>query len=347
LFWEPLPGADVERDAFPPPVIDPELQRDIRLSPRIGRHARLLAVARHGHAFDETSRVLASDAVRREVLARDAAQRAEHLHLLVPNGLVVERGRRLHGNEGEELKEVVLDDVAHRARVLVIPGALAHADGLGHRDLDMVDVLPIPDRLEDAVRETHDEDVLNGLLAKVVVDAEYLVLPKDRVHDLVELERRLAVVAERFLDDDARPSGLASEAVFADRFDDRLVRGRRRREIEEPVRVCAEGEIELVERAPELFVSGVVRRRDEVKMLSEAAPDLLVERSRPAVLRDRAMQLLAVLLVAQRLAGGTDDGERGGEQTLEREVVKGRNELPLREVARAAEDDDRGGLGDA
>jgi hypothetical protein len=167
------------------------------------------------------------------------------------------------------------------------------------------------------------------------------------VHDLVELKRRLAVVAERFLDDDARPSGLASEVVFADRFDDRLVCGRRRREIEEPVRVCAEGEIELVERAPELFVSGVVRRRDEVKMLSEAAPDLLVERSRPAVLRDRAMELLAVLLVAQRLAGGTDDGERGGEQPLEREVVQGGNELPLREVARAAEDDDRGGLGDA
>jgi hypothetical protein len=29
------------------------------------------------------------------------------------------------------------------------------------------------------------------------------------VHDLVERERRLAVVAERFLDDDARPSGIA------------------------------------------------------------------------------------------------------------------------------------------
>jgi hypothetical protein len=59
------------------------------------------------------------------------------------------------------------------------------------------------------------------------------------------------------------------------------------------------------------------------------------------------MELLAILLVAQRLAGGTDDGERGGEQPLEREVVKGRNELPLREVTRATEDDDRGGLGDA
>jgi hypothetical protein len=59
------------------------------------------------------------------------------------------------------------------------------------------------------------------------------------------------------------------------------------------------------------------------------------------------MELVAVLLVAQRLARSSDDGERRGEQPLEREVVKRGNELALREIARAAEDDDRRWLGDA
>jgi hypothetical protein len=179
-----------------------------------------------------------------------------------------------------------------------------------------------------------------------VVDAEHLVLAEDGVDDLVERERRLAVVAERFFDDDPRPSGLAAQAVLADRLDDGLVCGRRRREVEEPVRVRAEREVELVERAAQLFVAGLVRRRDEVQVLGEAAPDLLVQWPGPAVLRDRLVQLLAVLIVGQRLPRGTDDGERRGKEALQREVVERRDELALGEVARAAEDDDGRGLGD-
>jgi len=166
------------------------------------------------------------------------------------------------------------------------------------------------------------------------------------VHDLVEGERRLAVVAERFFDDDPGPSALAAQAMLADRFDDGLVGGGRRREIEEPVRMRAKREVELVEGAAQLFVPGLVRSRDEVQVLREAAPDLLVQRLRPAVLRDRLVQLVAVLLVGQRLPRGADDGERRRQETLQREVVERGNELSLGEVARAAEDDDGRGLGD-
>jgi len=166
------------------------------------------------------------------------------------------------------------------------------------------------------------------------------------VHDLVEGERRLAVVAEWFFDDDPGPSALAPQAMVADRLDDGLVRGGRRREIEEPVRVRAKREVELIEGAAQLFVPGLVRSSDEVQVLREAAPDLLVQRLRPAVLRDRLVQLVAVLLVGQRLPRGADDGERRWQETLQREVVERGNELSLGEVARAAEDDDGRGLGD-
>jgi len=58
------------------------------------------------------------------------------------------------------------------------------------------------------------------------------------------------------------------------------------------------------------------------------------------------VQLLAVFLVRQRLSRGADDRERGGEKALEREVVERGDELPLREIARPPEDDNRRGLGD-
>ena len=102
--------------------------------------------------------------------------RPQHLDLLVADGVGREVDRRLHGRERDELEQVVLDDVADRARLLVEAGAALDAERLGHRDLHVVDELAVPDRLEDAVAEAQDEHVLNRLLAEVVVDPVDLAL---------------------------------------------------------------------------------------------------------------------------------------------------------------------------
>src|SRR5688572_7461584 len=81
----------------------------------------------------------------------------------------VERHRRLHRDQAEELQDVVLDHVAERARLLVVRAARLHSDRLAHRDLHVGHVVPVPERLEDAVGEAHDQDVLHRLLAEVVV----------------------------------------------------------------------------------------------------------------------------------------------------------------------------------
>ena len=43
---------------------------------------------------------------------------------------------------------MVLDDVTGRADPVVVAGPAADADVLGHRDLHVVDVVVVPDRLE-------------------------------------------------------------------------------------------------------------------------------------------------------------------------------------------------------
>ena len=62
---------------------------------------------------------------------------------------------------------------------VVVAGAALQPQALGHRDLHVVDVLAVPDRLEDAVGEAEDQDVLDRLLAQVVVDAVDLALAED------------------------------------------------------------------------------------------------------------------------------------------------------------------------
>jgi hypothetical protein len=74
---------------------------------------------------------------------------------------------------------VVLDHVLESAGALVVAAAALDAETFRHGDLDVVDVSAVPDGLEDAVGEAEDEDVLDGLLAQVMVDAVNLILIED------------------------------------------------------------------------------------------------------------------------------------------------------------------------
>src|SRR5207237_3327574 len=193
----------------------------------------------------------------------------------------------------------------------------------------------------------HHKDVLDGLIAEVVIDAEDLVLSEDLMDRFGELSCRLTVAPERLLDDDARPSGPAAKAMDADGFHDRRVRSRRRREIEQPIRVGAELDVEMVEALAESVVAMIVRGRDEEEVLGEGLPHLLVQRFGPAVLADRVVELRAVLIVGQRLARRADDREAARKEALQREAVERGHQLALGEVTRSAKDNDRRRLGRA
>lgn len=88
------------------------------------------------------------------------------------------------------LEQVVLDDVACGPDAVVVARATTDADVLGHRDLDVVDVVAVPDRLEHLVGEAERQEVLDRLLAEVVVDPEDGVGREDVGDDLVEAHAR-------------------------------------------------------------------------------------------------------------------------------------------------------------
>jgi hypothetical protein len=116
-------------------------------------------------------------------------------------------GRHLHRGGGDHLHEVVDHDVAQGAHRVVEVAPILHAEALGHGDLDRGDVLARPDRLEPDVGEAQVEDLRHAHLPEEVVDPVQLGLVDVLVYLVGERARGLEVVAERLLDDDARPVG--------------------------------------------------------------------------------------------------------------------------------------------
>lgn len=177
---------------------------------------------------------------------------------------------------------MVLDDVARRTDPVVIPRATPETDVLGHRDLHVVDIMGVPDRIEQLVRETQCQDVLDCFLAEIVVDAEHRILGEHLTDDGVEVAGTLLVVPERLLDHHAAPRTVLrfGESGSGQLPADHRERGRRNRQVERVVTARAALTIELFECGRQ-FREGVVvveRTLHEADTFGETLPHLLTER---------------------------------------------------------------------
>ncbi len=235
-------------------------------------------------------------------------------------------GGRLHRDEAQDLQEVVLHDVAHRAdRVVEVP-AVGDVEVLSHRDLHGGDELPVPDRLEDRVREAEVEDVLDGHLPEEVVDAVELGLVDERVQFGVQRASRREVVTEGLLDDDARVLG---EPCLRQAADDGAEQRGRDLEVEDR-------ELRISDRLRDLGVRvGVGEVAVDVgQALREPLEDLLVDLL--ARRDDRFASTIDELLERPVVEGDADDG--AVEEAARLEPVQRAVGHDAREVARDPED---------
>ena len=67
----------------------------------------------------------------------------------------------------------------------------------------------VPERRENRVRKSEDQDVLRRFLAEKMIDAVGLLFRKRISDDSVQLARRLQIRSEWFFNDYARPASFA------------------------------------------------------------------------------------------------------------------------------------------
>ena len=342
-----LAGPQVERDPLPAPVVDEELHGDESLGRRVGVDPLLAPVARHLLRSDQAGRVLAALDELVDAARLETADGFQYIGFLVAQLVRRERHRRLHGDQAEDLEEVILHHVAERAGPLVIAAPSLDPDLLGDGDLHAVDVAAVPERFLHRVGEAEGEDVLHRLLAQIVIDTVDLRLGEAFGQKDVQIVGGVVVVPERLLADEPGVLAIVGEADVPQVLGDHPHDGGRGRQIEDPVGGGAPSFVEI----GELLRQGLVGCRvAEVGLIvgdvgGEAPPGLVLRLPPPAELVDARFQVGGEV-------GGGDDAVQGdhleavGQALVEPEIVEGGDELPPGEVAAAAEDDEgRGAYG--
>src|SRR5581483_3834920 len=183
------------------------------------------------------------------------------------------------------------------------------------------------------VGKAESEDVLDRLLAQIVIYPIDLILLDDTAERLVELLRACQVTPEGLLDDEARPAFAAAvavdEAVFCQVGDDGGEESGGGRQIENAISATAVLRVHLAQPFGQLLVARwVFKVADEVVQgRGKLVPELRAEGQHLRRILDLLAHLLAETGVLHRRERVADHGEAARQQLLAEEVIKRRNQL--------------------
>ena len=79
---------------------------------------------------------------------------------------------------------------------LIIRAAALDANRFRRRDLHVVHIAPVPQRLEDPIAEAERQDILHCFLAQIMIDPINVRFCEDSMDALVQFARAVQIVAE-------------------------------------------------------------------------------------------------------------------------------------------------------
>src|ERR1700681_35991 len=130
--------------------------------------------------------------------------RAEYLDLLIADSVAIHPGGGLHGQKSYDLEHVVLDHVTDSPGVIVEITPPLDPELFCHGDLDTLNVMPVPDRLQEAVGEAKEQQIEDSLFTEVVVDTKDSRFRKHGMKSGIQLLRRGQIVPKGLLDNNSR-----------------------------------------------------------------------------------------------------------------------------------------------
>ena len=98
---------------------------------------------------------------------------------------------------------MILDHVTDGSCLIVEGAAALYAKVLRHRDLYAFDVIAIPERFQEGVREAKGDHVVDRAFGEVVIDAEDGAFRKSVEQNAIQFASRGEIVSEGLLDDHA------------------------------------------------------------------------------------------------------------------------------------------------
>ena len=209
---QPLPRSYVKRYTGPSPILDREFNCSKRVGRGVWRNIGFLVISGYGLAIHHSRIILATHGRTQYPFGAEWKNRAKNLFLFITHRVCFERNGRLHGGKRKQLKEVIRYHVTECAGAFIIPSTLLNPHGFCGSDLNMVNILPVPNRLENTVAKSERHNILYRFFPEIVINSVNLVLIEHFFELLIQGTGRLVIMPKGFLNDHTPPMSI----LFAD-----------------------------------------------------------------------------------------------------------------------------------
>jgi hypothetical protein len=102
------------------------------------------------------------------------------------------------------LEEMVLHDISNDAKLVKVPTTSLGSKRFLEGDLDVVDVISVPGGPKELITKPQNQNVLDHLLSKVMINTENLLLAPVGLQSLLQLSRASKILTEWLLNLDKR-----------------------------------------------------------------------------------------------------------------------------------------------
>src|SRR6266496_2210231 len=238
---------------------------------------------------------------------------------------------------------MVLNHVTYGPAFFVITTAAFDADCFGVRDLNVIYILTVPERLPNAVGKTKHKQVLHGLLAEVMVDTIDLILLKDRGQFFVEDAGALEIMTERLFDNDPGPTVFRfCERGGAELLDDWNKELRRSCQIEDAIVLSLTLGFDRSQFGLQSCIGICVAKiaRDVGNSRGETLPRWFVDLRLLAEFGKSLSHAVAEFLIAHLLSSGANNCELRWYQSLLRHAKECGDKFAFRKVTSSAKNND-------
>ncbi|KPY81685.1 Uncharacterized protein ALO94_05590 [Pseudomonas syringae pv. spinaceae] len=338
-----LACAQIKRHAHPAPVVDHDLERHIGFRRTVRLDPIFLAITDNLLVAHRALRILTAYRIGQCFLFVPRPDRAHHLGFFATDRVGTEGRGGLHRDHRQQLEQVIGHHVAQCTGVLVKTATGLDTHGFRGGDLHVVDVVVVTERLEQAIGETADQNVLHRLLAQVMVDPVDLFFAHDLEQAAIERHCTGQIGAERlfdnypaepvigFLQQTGRPQALGH---FAEE-------PRRGGQIKH--RIFRTGALDL---AGDVLIGRIIEKvtLHIADTLGQRAPQRRIERVLATagnfaggLVANEIFEFFGEVRIADRVMIDADDVQPFIHQTVARQVVKRRHQQTLDQVTMCTE----------
>src|SRR5262245_63469534 len=94
----------------------------------------------------------------------------EYFNFFVPKRFTIGSNRRLHRQVNQDLKQMVLNHVADGAGLIIERPPALNSEVFRHGDLHALDLIAVPERLEERIREAEEHHIVYWSFSQIMID---------------------------------------------------------------------------------------------------------------------------------------------------------------------------------